>query len=325
MSDDLNVGLLIQPVNSRDWDRYEAGAFDRAPDVPDAHVWDDIKHIGLLAEPLGFDTLWITEHHRTDTFSYRGTDQEADVSYAFGYLGDLMIQFIVQHDDTPSIYRDMYAAGEEGFHHVATLVHDFPAERQRLLDAGFDLACELHADGVDAAYFDTRSVTGCFTEIHGDRTFADDPAIICGLASFRGRNVAIIGHQKGRDTKEKVLRNFAMPRPEGYRKALRAMRMAEKFKRPIVVFVDTPAAYPGIESEERGIAEAIALNLREMAMIDVPIIVNVCGHHPVPSTESDRAMHSSSILRIRLRALYTVFTGRPNSRAAVLNVTRLSL
>lgn len=117
---------------------------------------------------FGAGPFAIAPHHRTDSFSYRGTDIEADVSYAFGYLGDLMIQFIQQHDDQPSIYREMYGAGQQGFHHVAYLVSDFAAERQRLLDMGFDLACELFADGVNAAYFDTRSVTGGFTEIHGD-------------------------------------------------------------------------------------------------------------------------------------------------------------
>ena len=117
-----------------------------------------------------------------------------------------------------------------------------------------------------------------FLEIHGDRHFGDDHAIVTGLARYKGQPVLVVGHHKGgADTKQRIFRNFGYARPEGYRKALRAMRMAEKFKRPIVVFVDTPAAYPGIESEERGIAEAIALNLREMAMIDVPIIVNVCG------------------------------------------------
>src|SRR6187399_336955 len=116
-----------------------------------------------------------------------------------------------------------------------------------------------------------------FDELHGDRRFADDHAIVTGMAQYRGTPVAVVGHQKGRDTKQKIFRNFGYARPEGYRKALRAMEMAQKFSRPIVVFVDTPAAYPGIESEERGIAEAIALNLREMAMLDVPIIVNVCG------------------------------------------------
>lgn len=107
-------------------------------------------------------------HHRCDEFSYRGTSVEADVSYAFGYLGDMMIQFIVQHDDKPSIYRDMFKAGEEGFHHVAYLVHDFAAERDRLLSLGYAMATELWADEVNAAYFDTRADTGGFTEIHGD-------------------------------------------------------------------------------------------------------------------------------------------------------------
>ena len=116
-----------------------------------------------------------------------------------------------------------------------------------------------------------------FHEIHGDRRFADDPAIVAGFARYKGRHVLVCGHQKGRDTKQKVRRNFGYARPEGYRKALRAMRLAEKFARPIVVFVDTPAAYPGIESEERGIAEAIALNLREMATLEVPIVVAVTG------------------------------------------------
>jgi acetyl-CoA carboxylase carboxyl transferase subunit alpha len=116
-----------------------------------------------------------------------------------------------------------------------------------------------------------------FVEIHGDRRFADDPAIVCGLAAYHGEPVLVVGHQKGRTTKEKIARNFGYARPEGYRKALRAMRMAEKFRRPIIVFVDTPAAYPGIESEERGVAEAIALNLREMAVLEVPVIIVVCG------------------------------------------------
>lgn len=116
-----------------------------------------------------------------------------------------------------------------------------------------------------------------FDEIHGDRRFADDGAIVTGFAEFRGMPVLAIGHQKGRDTKQKVLRNFGYARPEGYRKALRAMKLAEKFARPVIVFVDTPAAYPGIESEERGIAEAIALNLREMSVLDVPIVVAITG------------------------------------------------
>ncbi|HWK09787.1 MAG TPA: acetyl-CoA carboxylase carboxyltransferase subunit alpha [Vicinamibacterales bacterium] len=116
-----------------------------------------------------------------------------------------------------------------------------------------------------------------FDELHGDRRFADDHAIVTGFASYKGLPIAVVGHQKGRDTKQKIFRNFGYARPEGYRKALRVMHLAQKFSRPIVVFVDTPAAYPGMESEERGVAEAIALNLREMIMIDVPIVVIVCG------------------------------------------------
>jgi acetyl-CoA carboxylase carboxyl transferase subunit alpha len=116
-----------------------------------------------------------------------------------------------------------------------------------------------------------------FTELHGDRRFADDAAILAGFALFRGRAVAVVGHQKGRDTKEKIRRNFGMARPEGYRKALRVMELAEKFGRPILSFLDTAGAYPGIDAEERGQAEAIAYNLRAMAAFHVPIIVSVTG------------------------------------------------
>jgi len=116
-----------------------------------------------------------------------------------------------------------------------------------------------------------------FVEIHGDRRYADDPAIVAGFGVFRGRPVVIVGHQKGQDTKEKIHRNFGMPRPEGYRKALRVMKMAEKFGRPILSFIDTPGAYPGIGAEERGQAEAIAYNLREMARLRVPVVVTVTG------------------------------------------------
>ncbi|MGE5109461.1 MAG: acetyl-CoA carboxylase carboxyltransferase subunit alpha [Acidobacteriaceae bacterium] len=116
-----------------------------------------------------------------------------------------------------------------------------------------------------------------FSEIHGDRGFSDDAAIICGMARFHGQEVLVVGQQKGRDTKQKIYRNFGMPSPEGYRKALRAMRIAEKFNRPIFTFVDTPGAYPGLGAEERGQAEAIAHNLREMARIKVPVIVTVTG------------------------------------------------
>ena len=118
-----------------------------------------------------------------------------------------------------------------------------------------------------------------FTEFSGDRRFADDHAIVTGFARYKGNPVLVVGHHKGGggDTTQKIYRNFGYARPEGYRKALRAMKLAEKFGRPVIAFIDTPAAYPGIESEERGIAEAIALNLREMAALEVPIVVVVHG------------------------------------------------
>uniref|UniRef100_UPI00263856C4 acetyl-CoA carboxylase carboxyltransferase subunit alpha n=1 Tax=Thermomonas sp. TaxID=1971895 RepID=UPI00263856C4 len=116
-----------------------------------------------------------------------------------------------------------------------------------------------------------------FVELHGDRAFADDPAIVGGVARFNGEPVLVIGHQKGRDTKEKLHRNFGMPRPEGYRKALRLMRLAEKFRMPIFTFIDTPGAYPGIGAEERGQSEAIARNLYVMAELQTPIICSIVG------------------------------------------------
>jgi acetyl-CoA carboxylase carboxyl transferase subunit alpha len=116
-----------------------------------------------------------------------------------------------------------------------------------------------------------------FTEIHGDRRYADDPAIVCGFARFHGMPVLVVGHQKGRDTRQRQFRNFGMPKPEGYRKAIRAMKLGEKFERPVFTFIDTPGAYPGIDAEERGQAEAIAYNLREMAKLTVPVIVTVIG------------------------------------------------
>ncbi|HKV27414.1 MAG TPA: acetyl-CoA carboxylase carboxyltransferase subunit alpha [Candidatus Acidoferrales bacterium] len=116
-----------------------------------------------------------------------------------------------------------------------------------------------------------------FAEIHGDRAFADDPAIVCGMAEFHGKPAMIVGHQKGHDTTQRVVRNFGQAKPEGYRKALRAMNLAAKFHRPIFVFIDTPGAYPGVDAEERGQAEAIARNLREMARLPVPILVTITG------------------------------------------------
>jgi acetyl-CoA carboxylase carboxyl transferase subunit alpha len=116
-----------------------------------------------------------------------------------------------------------------------------------------------------------------FMELHGDRAFADDPAIVAGMAFFDGKPLMVLGQQKGRDTKQKLHRNFGMPKPEGYRKAMRVMELAAKFRRPIVTMLDTPGAYPGIDAEERGQAEAIAVNLREMARLAVPIVSIVIG------------------------------------------------
>ena len=116
-----------------------------------------------------------------------------------------------------------------------------------------------------------------FEEIHGDRKFGDDPAIVTGFAFFNGRAVCVVGHQKGRDMRQRAYRNFGMPKPEGYRKALRVMKLSEKFNRPILTFIDTPGAYPGVDAEERGEAEAIAVNLREMSQLRVPIIATVTG------------------------------------------------
>jgi acetyl-CoA carboxylase carboxyl transferase subunit alpha len=122
-----------------------------------------------------------------------------------------------------------------------------------------------------------ESLMSDWVEVHGDRAFADDPAIVSGLATFRGRSVAVIGHQKGRDTKERIYRNFGQPRPDGYRKALRIMRLAERFGIPVLTFIDTAGAYPGLDAEERGQAEAIARNLLEMSVLRVPIVVTITG------------------------------------------------
>src|SRR5216684_7113604 len=121
-----------------------------------------------------------------------------------------------------------------------------------------------------------RLFTG-FEEIHGDRFYADDPAIVAGMGFFEGQPLMIVAQQKGRDTRQKLHRNWGMPKPEGYRKALRVMKLADKFHRPIVTFLDTPGAYPGVDAEERGQAEAIAVNLREMSRLGVPVVAIVIG------------------------------------------------
>jgi len=152
------------------------------------------------------------------------------------------------------------------------------AELYRSLTPWQRVQVARHPNRPGLEFFIQHLFTG-FTELHGDRRFADDHAIMTGFAEYHGDPVLVVGHVKGAggDTKDKIFRNFGYARPEGYRKALRAMRLAEKFARPIVVFVDTPAAYPGIESEERGVAEAIAVNLRDMMVLDTPIVVIVSG------------------------------------------------
>ncbi len=152
-----------------------------------------------------------------------------------------------------------------------------------------------------------------FVEIHGDRKFKDDPAIVTGFGSFRGRSVCVIGHQKGRDTREKLRRNFGMPRPEGYRKAFRMMGMAEKFGRPILSFIDTPGAYPGIGAEERGQAEAIATNLRAMAGLRVPLIATVTGEG---GSGGALALGMGDAVNILEHAVYSVIS--PEGCAAIL-------
>lgn len=157
-----------------------------------------------------------------------------------------------------------------------------------------------------------RIFTG-FVELHGDRAFADDAAIVAGLAKFDDRPVAVIAQQKGRDTKQKLHRNFGMPKPEGYRKAMRIMRLAEKFSRPIITFLDTPGAYPGIDAEERGQAEAIAVNLREMSRLEVPVVAVVIGEGG-----SGGALGLGVANRIYMleNAYYSVIT--PESCAAII-------
>ncbi len=152
-----------------------------------------------------------------------------------------------------------------------------------------------------------------FVEIKGDRRFGEDPAIVSGMAWFHDQPAVVIGHQKGRDTKQKIRRNFGMPRPEGYRKALRVMKMAEKFSRPIFCFVDTPGAYPGIDAEERGQAEAIAVNIREMSRITVPIIVTVIGEG---GSGGALAVAVGDEILIMEHAIYSVIS--PEGCAAIL-------
>jgi len=152
-----------------------------------------------------------------------------------------------------------------------------------------------------------------FIELHGDRVFGDDAAIVGGLANLEGNSVVVIGHQKGRNTKEKILRNFAMPNPEGYRKALRLMKMADRFGKPIITFIDTPGAYPGIGAEERGQGEAIARNLREMFDLKVPIICTVIGEG---GSGGALALGVGDIVQMMENSIYSVIS--PEGCAAIL-------
>jgi acetyl-CoA carboxylase carboxyl transferase subunit alpha len=152
-----------------------------------------------------------------------------------------------------------------------------------------------------------------FHEIHGDRSFADDPAIVCGMAFFEGRAVMLVGEQKGRDTKQKLHRNFGMPKPEGYRKAIRVMQIAAKFGRPIITFLDTPGAYPGIDAEERGQAEAIARNLREMARLRTPVISLVIGEG---GSGGALALGVGNLVFMMENSVYSVIS--PESCAAII-------
>ncbi len=158
-----------------------------------------------------------------------------------------------------------------------------------------------------------REMTTDFVELRGDRRFADDRAIVAGLARFEGRTVAVIGHQKGRSTKENIERNFGMPHPEGYRKALRVMKLAEKFGFPILTFIDTPGAYPGMGAEERGQAEAIGYNLYEMSRIRVPIVVSITGEG---GSGGALALSVGDRLLMQENAIYAVIS--PEGCASIL-------
>ena len=152
-----------------------------------------------------------------------------------------------------------------------------------------------------------------FQEIHGDRAFGDDPAIVAGLAQFEKRPIAIVAEQKGRDTKQKLYRNFGMPKPEGYRKALRVMQLAAKFRKPVITFLDTPGAYPGIDAEERGQAEAIARNLREMARLPAPVIAVCIGEG---GSGGALALGVGNVVLMLENAIYSVIS--PESCAAII-------
>ena len=169
-----------------------------------------------------------------------------------------------------------------------------------------------HAKRPHSLDYIERLVTD-FQEVHGDRAFGDDPAIVAGMGRFEGRTVMLVAEQKGRDTKEKLFRNFGMPKPEGYRKALRVMQMAAKFGRPVITLLDTPGAYPGIDAEERGQAEAIARNLREMARLPIPVVVVCIGEG---GSGGALALGVGNTVLMLENAVYSVIS--PESCAAII-------
>jgi acetyl-CoA carboxylase carboxyl transferase subunit alpha len=169
-----------------------------------------------------------------------------------------------------------------------------------------------HAKRPHSLDYISRLIAG-FEEVHGDRSFADDPAIVAGFGFFEDRPVMVVGEQKGRDTKQKLYRNFGMPKPEGYRKALRVMQMAAKFGRPVITLLDTPGAYPGIDAEERGQAEAIARNLREMSRLPVPVVVVCIGEG---GSGGALALGVGNIVLMLENAVYSVIS--PESCAAII-------
>jgi acetyl-CoA carboxylase carboxyl transferase subunit alpha len=187
-----------------------------------------------------------------------------------------------------------------------------PASDQARADAWRRVQLARHPKRPHSLDYIERIFTD-FREIHGDRLFGDDPAIVCGSGFLNGRPVMVVAEQKGRDTKQKLYRNFGMPKPEGYRKALRVMQMASKFGRPIVTLLDTPGAYPGIDAEERGQAEAIARNLREMARLKVPVIVVVIGEG---GSGGALALGVGNRVLMLENAIYSVIS--PESCAAII-------
>jgi len=187
-----------------------------------------------------------------------------------------------------------------------------PASDQARADAWRRVQLARHPKRPHALDYIERVFTD-FREMHGDRLFGDDPAIVCGAAFLDGRPVMVVGEQKGRDTKQKLYRNFGMPKPEGYRKALRVMQLAAKFNRPVVTLLDTPGAYPGIDAEERGQAEAIARNLREMARLAVPVIVVCIGEG---GSGGALALGVGNRVLMLENAIYSVIS--PESCAAII-------